>query len=131
MSFWKRGNNPTGARVQGYQRQSLDGYSFASKLEASLYSQLKLMQGAGELVIEKVQDHVRLSDAQILYIPDFRVFDKRLGKQVWYEAKGFESDRWPIVKKLWRAYGPGPLRIFKGTYTRLRLDEEIIPKGNV
>lgn len=125
MSIAYRGQ----ARVKGYKRTELDGYSFASKLEAALYVQSKLEQSAGEIVIEKLQDHVYLSDARILYIPDMRVYDKRRGCQVWREAKGFENERWPIIKKLWGAYGPGPLEIYKGTYARLRLAETINPRG--
>lgn len=115
-------------RVQGYKRQSLDGYSFASKLEAALYLELKLREKAKEIVIEKVQDHLRLSEAEIGYIADFRIRDLSTGEQEWLEAKGFESDRWPIIKKLWAAYGPGRLRIFKGTYRTLKQVEVITPK---
>ena len=117
-----------GPRVQGYKRTELDGYSFQSKLEAALYQHLKILEKAGEVEIQQTQDHVHLSDARIVYIADFRVLEKNTGEQVWYEAKGFENERWPIIKKLWKVYGPGKLRIFKGTYTKLKEAEVIIPE---
>jgi hypothetical protein len=111
------------------ERTSLDGYSFASKLEAALYQTLKLMERAGELQIKNVQDHVLLSKAEIKYIPDFKVWEPEQKRHAWHEAKGFETEKWPLIKKLWAAYGPGPLYIWKGTYRQLNLVERIIPKG--
>lgn len=114
-------------RFKGYQRVSVNGISFASKLEAALYQELSLLQKAGILRIEKIQDHVYLSKARIGYIPDFKTWDNEFNDYVWYEAKGFESERWPIIKKLWKHYGPGRLRIYKGTYRKLKCVEEIVP----
>lgn len=111
----------------GQDRVELDGRSFASKLEAALYSQCKLEEKAGIIRIDKVQDHVYLTEARILYIPDFRIVDLKSGKAVWREAKGFETERWLVIKKLWKHYGPGPLQIYKGSYNRFKLAEEIIP----
>lgn len=108
------------------KRVEHSGISFASKLESALYDRLLIEQASGEIRIEKIQEHVRLSLAEIVYIADFRIFDFRLGQSVWCEAKGFETERWPIIKKLWRFYGPGRLRIYKGTYKNLKLVEEIV-----
>lgn len=127
MTNWLKGK----ARIQGYERTKLDGYSFASKLEAALYQELKLAESGGLIRIEKVQDHVYLTEARICYIADFRIWDDIIGEQVFCEAKGFESDRWPIIKKLWRHYGPARLRIYKGTYKNLKLVEEIVPLNTV
>lgn len=120
-------NFKTGQRYSA-KKVDRDGYTFASKLEAALYDKLKIMELAGQIKIEKVQDHVRLTKAEILYIPDFRILDFNSGKQVWCESKGFESARWPMVKKLWLWYGPGELRIWKGTYQNIRLVETIVPR---
>ncbi len=103
------------------------GLSFASKLEASLYDYLKLCENNGEIKIEEIQSSVKLTRAQIRCIPDFRIYDNELKCQVWCEAKGLEMERWKLIKKLWCWYGPGPLRIYKGTYKSLYLDEVIIP----
>ena len=36
---------------------------------------------------------------------------------------------WRIKRKLWMVHGPAPLRIYKGSGTRLVLAETIVPKG--
>lgn len=107
------------------------GFSFASKLEAALYDHLRLLELAGELSEIQVQDHVYLTDARICYIPDFKAFDKKLSEFVWYEAKGLELGTWKLKKKLWKHYGPGRLRIFKGSAKRLIATEEIIPRCEI
>lgn len=109
----------------GAKRTDLDGYSFASKLEASVYGLLKLRQKAGELWEIQVQDHIYLSEARILYVADFRATVVKTGKAIWIEAKGIETPAYKIKLKLWRAYGPGDLEIFKGTHIRPILVETV------
>lgn len=101
-----------------------DGFTFGSKLEKSLYDLLRLMERAGEIKDLKCQDHVYLTRARYHCIPDFRAFEVRRGYHVWYEAKGFEQERFLITKKLWSVYGPGPLVIFKGDWSK---NKEIFP----
>lgn len=121
--MWNRsGNKYNAVRVE------TDGRSFASKGERDCYEMLKLMEKAGEIEILQCQDHVHLTSERILYIPDFKIMDKRLNEIIWIEFKGFETDIWKIKKKLWRGYGPGRLRIYKGQGLKIRLVEEIIPK---
>lgn len=105
------------------------GYSFASKFEAALFDQLKLFERAGEIRNLTCQDSVYLSDARILYKPDFTYWDVKLDQQAWAEAKGFETPVFAIKKRLWKFYGPGRLKIYKGNHKNIYLDEEIIPKG--
>ena len=107
-------------------RINYDGYSFASKLEAALYQQLKLEVKAGIWKSISCQTRVKLTDAEIVYIPDFRVTDPQ-GMDTYVEAKGFETPEWRIKRRLWEHYGPGPLLIYKGSHTRLRLAETILP----
>lgn len=126
MTFNRRRSN----HKYGATRSSFDGYSFASNLERVVYMLLKAMEQSGEIVIEKVQDRVLLSDAEIDYRPDFRIFDKRLGEQVWVEAKGFETSDWRIKRKLWMAYGPGLLRIYKGAGMNVKIHEELRGEKN-
>lgn len=120
--FGRRGKAKYGAK-----KQELDGHSFASKLEASVYQMLKLRERAGEIKILQVQDHVYLTRARIQYIPDFRCLDLATGEEFFVEAKGFEAPTWPLKKKLWKHYGPKKLEVWKGTYLRPVLDEVIIP----
>ena len=111
----------------GAEKVSQDGYSFSSKLEASVYGLLKLQMLAKEIQSIQVQSHVYLSDARILYVPDFKCVASD-GTVFYAEAKGFEAPRWPTIKKLWKFYGPAPLQIWKGTHLRPVLVETITPK---
>src|SRR5258708_4811818 len=80
-------------------RVEMAGRSFASKFEAEIYKLLCLRESSGEVRDIKCQDHVFLTDARVEYIPDFRVFDNKLGELVWHEAKGFETDIFRLKKK--------------------------------
>lgn len=112
-------------------KQELDGRSFASKLEAAVFTILKSRENAGELDIIQQQDHVYLTSARILYIPDFvcRIRAGEENKLLWIEAKGFQTPEWRIKKRLWKFYGPGILEIYTGSHTRPQLTETIIPIG--
>lgn len=107
-----------------------DGYSFASKLEASVFTMLKARENAGEIEVLQVQDHVYLTEARILYMPDFKCMDKKTNIIFWTEAKGLDTPQWNIKKKLWRFYGPGKLEIYKGSHLRPYLHEIIEVKGS-
>lgn len=107
---------------------SCDGYSFASKLEASVFSILKNRENIGNIKILQVQDHVYLTKARVTYVPDFKCLDLKLNEEFWVEAKGMEGPRWPTIKKLWKVYGPGKLEIWKGTHLKPYLDEVITPQ---
>lgn len=105
-----------------------DGRSFASKLEAGLYDQLKLMELAGEIKDIKCQVRVELTDARIVMIPDFKYFCNRINEEVYAEAKGVETSDYRIKRKLWTVYGPGRLEVYKGSAKKLILIETIVPK---
>lgn len=103
------------------------GMSFASKGERSTYEYLKYLELAGEIKVIQAQDHVYLSAARILYIPDFKIFDVKLNKEVWIEFKGVETPVWRIKRRLWIHYGPGLLRVYKKTGRSLSMTEELVP----
>jgi hypothetical protein len=103
----------------GNKKIDLDGHSFSSKLEASVYCLIKH-------VVIQCQDHIYLTDARILYIPDFKCADAD-GKIYWVEAKGLETDVYRIKRRLWKHYGPGQLHVYKGTAARPFLHEIIHP----
>lgn len=73
--------------------------------------------------IQDYQPKVYMTDARILYKPDFKCFDSKEGISFYVEAKGFETAVWKIKKRLWREYGPARLEI----YTKMNI--EIIPMG--
>jgi hypothetical protein len=107
-----------------------DGYSFASKLEASVYRALKFRAMAGEIEILLHQCRIHLTDAKIGYVPDFKCRDVRTSEVFFVEAKGFETTDWKIKKRLWSKYGPAPLHIWRGTYSRPFLEEILVPAPN-
>lgn len=113
----------------GATRVSHAGYSFASKLEASVFQMLTLMERAGEIAEIQVQDTVYLTDARIQFIPDFKVKNLKTGEYEWHEAKGIATPQFQIKRKLWMYYGPGLLNIWKGTWIKPVLIETITPKG--
>ncbi len=104
-----------------------DNIHFASKLEAATYDYLKNRELAGEIRIIQCQKHVKLTRAAIVAIPDFYLQDIKTGEFFFAESKGFETERWLIVLKLWRKYGPGRLEIYKGNYKKIYLAEVVIP----
>lgn len=127
--FPKRKRFPSRATKYGeIKSERPGGLNFASKLEASVYDMLYLQEKTGQIRIEEIQSHVYLTRARIHCIPDFKIFDISINEFVYVEAKGFEAERWGIIKKLWRYYGPARMRVYKGSYQKIYLDEEIIPQ---
>lgn len=98
-------------------RTEVDGITFASKAEASLYQYLKL---TGQESIE-IGPKVYLTDAKILFKPDFRC------GAVYYEMKGMETPSYKLKKRLWQHYGPTALYIYKMKNGKPFHDETIIP----
>lgn len=111
----------------GNTRVDRDGLSFASKIEATVYQYLKLRERAGELKVIQCQAHVYLSNARILYVPDFKC-ELANGEPLFVESKGFCSQRWPIIKKLWLHYAEAPLEIWMGHHLKPFLAETIVPR---
>lgn len=111
------------------KRVSLHNRSFASKLEAAVYEMLLSLQRAGEIASIRCQTQVALSKARIIYKPDFEVTAAD-GRIYWVEAKGYETPEWRIKRRLWLAYGPGELQIYKGSHRSLKLFETLTPEAD-
>lgn len=112
------------------QKVQYDHHSFSSKLEAAVYQWLKLREKNGEITDIKCQETIYLSLADIIYKPDFSYVDLKTGKKIYSESKGFETSDWRLKRRLWMAYGPAPLEIYKGSHTRFILHETLMPRGN-
>ncbi len=111
------------------KKANLDGRSFDSQAEASLYGQLKIDESQGLIRDIRCQVQVELTEARVIYKPDFLVFDIALGVDVYCEFKGVETAEWRIKRRLWKyGYGPGRLRVYKGSAKRVFLFEEIVPR---
>lgn len=112
----------------GNVRTQSFGRSFSSQGERDCFGYLTLLEKAGEIRDIECQVSVELTDARLRWVLDFKFFDLKLNETVWADFKGFETERWFTLKKLWPHYGPGRLRVFKGKGTRMFVAEEIVPK---
>lgn len=88
------------------KRTEVDGISFASQKEARVYGELKLRVKAGEITDLKLQPVIKCA-ANGLHIcnykADFFYYDRRLGKLVYLDVKGFKTAIYKLKKKLVRA----------------------------
>lgn len=116
---WLKGKNK-------YKAEATDG--FPSKLEKAVHDLLLLRQRAKEIKDIKRQVRVTLT-AGIASKIDFSFLEIETNETVYCEAKGMSTERWTMIKKLWRSYGPSKLEIWGGTYKRPRLMEIIRTGG--
>ena len=93
----------------GNVKTTLDGITFDSKLEASRYAELKLLERAGEIQQLQLQPKFTLQDAfekngkkyrAIVYIADFMYFDNQKRKWIVEDTKGMKTDVYELKKKL-------------------------------
>lgn len=93
----------------GNVKTTLDGITFDSKLEASRYAELKLLERAGEIQQLQLQPKFTLQDAfekngkkyrAIVYIADFMYFDNAKRKWIVEDTKGMKTDVYELKKKL-------------------------------
>ena len=102
------------------------GMRFDSQFEKRVYTELILREAQGEIHNIKTQVAVYLTDARILYRPDFTY--ELEGVTIYAEAKGFETAVWRIKRRLWKCYGPGILEIYKQRGKGTHLAETLTPK---
>lgn len=106
-----------------------DGYHFDSMAECSLYDYIKAQEQAGEWRLIQTQASVYLTDARILYKPDFLIEDLSINEEVYLEMKGFETPVWRIKRRLWPYYGIGTLRVYKTNRLGVYMHEELRAKN--
>jgi len=97
----------------GNQRTHYAGKSFMSKGEASCFAFLELLEKYGSIKDLKCQVAVYLTEARLYFVMDFYYFDVARDCLIFADYKGFETDRWRVLKKLWPFYGPAPLVVYK------------------
>ena len=114
----------------GAKKVEYAGYSFSSGLERSLFEWLKLREANGEIKDIKCQESVYMTNARILYKPDFSYVDVVTNEKIFAESKGFETDVWRIKRRLWAFYGEGKLEVYKGKSGNFYLHETIEVKGS-
>jgi hypothetical protein len=116
-----------GSKLKNLACHCREGHHHRSKLEASVCHLLHLRKRAGEFKEIKTEDKIYLSEARIKYSVDFRCL-LPTGEMRWIEAKGHPNDTWAMKRKLWKAYGPGILEVWRGTHLKPYLHEIIQAK---
>jgi hypothetical protein len=109
------------------QKTVFNGETFPSKLEASVYAHLFFLQSNGKIKDLSRKASTKLTEAEVSYKADMKYFCLRREKEIWVEAKGMETERWRLIKKLWKKYGLAPLEIYKGNSRGIYLAETITP----
>ncbi len=91
------------------KKVTIDNITFDSKLEAKHYSQLKLLERAGEIKDLELQPRYDLiiNDVKIgYYKADFRFFDKKEIRQRVVDSKGMDTTVSKLKRKMVKAiYG--------------------------
>lgn len=85
------------------------GVTYDSKGEMQYAQWLETLRSGGEIVSIERQPRVCLADA-VKYRADWLV-EYRDGRREYIDFKGHESDRFRVVKQLWKVHGPLPLRL--------------------
>lgn len=114
-------------KIAPKEERTTHGRSFASKGERDCFLYLKLLEKAGEYSQIECQVTSELT-AGITHRTDFKVWDVKRNEALYIEYKGFTDQRWRDIRKLWKRFGPGRLKVYTGYGTRMKLIEEIIPE---
>lgn len=98
------------------------GRMYDSRAERDYRTELALREAAGD-VREIFEQPVVELVAGITYRPDFRFYElysrsthqfvETGWRKIFVDVKGVETDVFRLKAKLWRQFGPGPLRIVK------------------
>ncbi len=100
--------------------------SFDSQGEAARANVLRLLQRVGEISNLQFQVTFHLTEARIGYRADFVYTEK--GRMVAEDFKGVETERFQIICRLWKYYGPCLLRVTKRNKRGVfRVTQEIPP----
>jgi hypothetical protein len=84
----------------------VDGIKFASKKEAARYSELKLLQAAGEITDLKTQSRIPCivnGEKVCDYYADFSYYDRRTKKMENEDVKGMRTAVYKLKRKLVKA----------------------------
>lgn len=117
-------------RFNNIAQKSVDpvsGRSFDSKFESELYGQLLWLQKAGLINNIRCQVSIQITP-HVKWKADFVAFDIKTQKDVAHEAKGFEGDRWLVIRQLLKDLAPMDVCIYKKKGNTIVMTEEIKAK---
>lgn len=84
-------------------KTEIDGYVFDSRREAARYSELRIMEKAGEIIDLELQPQYPCTiNGKLIckYIADFRYTSVKRGNVVIEDAKGFKTPVYRLKKKM-------------------------------
>ena len=86
------------------------GRLYDSTAERDYAHELDILMRAGEIFDLDTQPRIELEPG-VFYKPDFSFTEH--GRRVYVDVKGVETERFSLICRIWRNWGPGPLRIVK------------------
>jgi len=92
-----------GRSKYGNKKTEVDGFVFDSRREANRYSELKLLEKAGEIKDLELQPVFQcLVNLKLVckYVADFRYYDIKNSYLVTEDVKGFKTKEYIIKRKL-------------------------------
>ena len=110
MTAW-RNYNPAKESKYHSEKVTIDGETFDSRREARRWTELKMLQQAGEiralrrqvkyvLIPTQRDENGKLIEKEASYWADFVYTDTRTGEKIVEDAKGFRTPEYRIKKKL-------------------------------
>ena len=96
----------------------IDGIKFDSKAEGEYY---EFLRDNKQYEIIELQPKIYLTEARILYKPDFLV--EKNGEQYYIDVKGVRTSVFNLKCRLWKKYGAGDLHLVKKKYKRFETVE--------
>lgn len=111
--YWKQTWLKTKKSKYRNRKVILDGRRFDSVGESVCYQYFKLLQSSLQVEILAFQEKIYLSEARILYKPDFTIYDIHSDYTYWVDFKGIRTASFALKARLWKAYGPGELKIME------------------
>jgi len=92
--------------------------AYDSKLERDYHVELLLRETAGDIKDVRQWPSVELLP-DIRYKPDFYYIEVDTKREIWVDTKGVIGERYRLIRKIWRLFGPGTLHeVMKMAYPR-------------
>lgn len=108
----------------GNKRTSIGSRTYDSGAEARRGAMLQLMEKSGNISDLQFQVTFKLSEAEVTYRADYTYMEN--GRLVAEDMKGVRTERFRLIVKLWRVYGPCLLRVTSWKHNRLCVVQEVM-----
>lgn len=123
---FRRGSKYGNKRSESSLFTKLAGRSFQSTIERKRAELLCIREDAGEISGLRFQPEYFLTDAEIGYHADFEYQEN--GRTIVEEVKGFRTERWKLIRRLWRVYGPHLMKVVTRNRRGQWREQSIMPK---